>query len=275
MATRMQDLIFGALPQLRIHPVSKWIRASVADTPVVDTRGAYVVWEPRRVVPQYAVPVADMLGELVPAEEVEAEEQSVRMAGGPPVLDPRTPFAAHTCPGTPMTVRTTAGELAGAAFAPDDPDLAGLVVLDWHAFDQWYEEDEPVTGHPHDPFDRIDCLRSSRHVVVSLDGVTLADSSRPTVLFETPLPLRYYLPRDDVRMDLLERTDLTTVCAYKGEASYWSARIGESVVPNLAWSYEDPLHDAAPVRDLVCFFTEMVDLEVDGVAVERPVTPWS
>jgi uncharacterized protein (DUF427 family) len=174
-----------------------------------------------------------------------------------------------------LTLRTSAGDLPGAAFAPDDPDLAGHVVLDWDAFPQWYEEDEPVVAHPHDPFDRIDCLRSSRHVVVAAEGVVLAESRRATLLFETPLPTRFYLPREDVRLDLLEPSDRRTSCAYKGHASYWSARVGDRTVPDIAWTYDDPLHDALLVRGMVAFFTERLDLELDGAAVERPVTPWS
>lgn len=276
MALRLHDLLMGALPELRIHRITKHIRASVGETLVVDSRAAIVVWEPRRVVPFYAVPRADVRGELVPAPDAAADENPVRMSrGGPSVLDPTTPFRVHSCPGESLTIRNPDGDLVAAAFAPDDPDLEGHVILDWDSFTRWQEEDQDVLGHPHDPFDRIDCLRSSRHVVISLDGEALADSRRPTLLFETPLPTRYYLPREDVRMDLLDRTDHHTVCAYKGHASYWSARVGDRVVPNIAWTYEDPLHDAAPVRGLVSFFTERLDLELDGVALERPFTPWS
>jgi uncharacterized protein (DUF427 family) len=191
------------------------------------------------------------------------------------LLDPSTPFLAHSTPGRPLTVRLPEGELPGAAFAADDPDLAGYVVLDWSSFTEWREEEESVAGHPRDPFDRIDCLRSSRRVVISRDGVTLAESSRPTLLFETPLPTRYYLPREDVAMELLRPTEFRSVCAYKGRARYWSAEVGGRLVKNVAWSYEDPRHDALPVRDMVAFFTERLDLTLDGVALERPLTPWS
>jgi len=277
MAVGMRDLVFGALPELRIHPVEKWVRASVRDRVVVSSRSPVLVWEPRRVVASYAVPRADIAAELVSdVDPTVGQEHAVPLgSGGRRVLDPRTPFTAHSCPGTSLTVRTAEGDLPGAAFAPDDEDLAGYVVLDWSAFSQWWEEDEPVMGHPRDPFDRIDCLRSSRHVQLGADGVVLADSHRPTLLLETPLPVRYYVPRDDVRFEHLEPSELRTVCAYKGVARYWDARLEDRVVRGVAWSYEDPLHDAVPVRDLVAFFTERLDLVLDGVAVERPVTPWS
>ena len=276
MATRMRQVILRALPDLRVHPVGKWVRADALGSTVVDSRRVQLVWEPKRVVGSYAVPEEDVAGDFVPAEGDVAAEHPVPMGDdGPPVLDPHPPFGAHPAPGTPLTIRTDAGDLPGAAFRPDDPDLAGYVVLDWTAFTQWYEEDEPVLGHPRDPFDRIDCLRSSRHVVIASDGVTLADTTRATLLFETPLPTRYYVPREDVAMDLFDRTDSHTVCAYKGEASYWSARVGDTVLRDIAWSYEEPRHDAAPVAGLISFYTEKLDLTVDGELQRRPRTPWS
>ena len=95
------------------------------------------------------------------------------------------------------------------------------------------------------------------------------------MLFETYLPTRYYLPREDVRMELLEPTDTRTACAYKGFARYWSARVGDRVVRDIAWSYEEPHNFAEAVEGMICFFNERVDISIDGVAVERPRTPWS
>lgn len=267
----------GLLPQLRIHPVHKWVRASVDETVVIDTRRAIVVWQPRRVVASYAVPIEDIHGELVPFAGEAGVEHAVQLdRDGPPVLDPSTPFTVHSCPGRPQTIRTVNGiDLQGAAFVAEDPDLDGFALVDWDAFTHWHEEEQLVLGHPHDPFDRIDCLVSSRHVVISAQGQVVADSTEATFLFETPLPLRYYLPRSDVRMDLLQPTDHRSVCAYKGVASYWSAKIGSVTLANIAWTYEEPLADAVPVRGQVAFFTERLDLTVDGVDIARPVTPWS
>jgi uncharacterized protein (DUF427 family) len=159
---------------------------------------------------------------------------------------------------------------AAAAFRPDDPDLADFVILEFAAF-EWREEDEPVVSHPHDPFSRIDVLRSSRHVRVELDGALLAESTRPMLLFETLLPVRFYLPREDVAVRL-EHSDTATYCAYKGRASYYSVPDGPR---DVAWTYHEPLHDAEPVRDRICFFDERVDVIVDGTHRDRPVTPWS
>jgi uncharacterized protein (DUF427 family) len=129
-------------------------------------------------------------------------------------------------------------------------------------------------GHPRDPFHRIDVLASSRHLRLELDGHVLAESSRPMLLFETMLPVRYYLPRGDVRAKLV-RSDTHTYCAYKGKASYWSANVGGRLVPDLAWTYREPLTDASRVGGLIAFFNERVDVVLDGQRSERPVTPWS
>jgi uncharacterized protein (DUF427 family) len=193
--------------------------------------------------------------------------------GLPPALGPDD-FARHTCAGQPLDVHVDGTVLERAAFRPADPDLAGHVVLDFTPF-EWLEEDQAAVGHPHDPFKRIDTLRSSRHVVVSLDGRMLADSRAPVALLETHLPIRWYLPRSDVRTELLEPSEHRTTCAYKGHASYFSVVGAGAAGRDVAWIYEDPLHDALPVRDMVCFFSERTDLSLDGAAVERPVTPWS
>ena len=152
-----------------------------------------------------------------------------------------------------------------------DPDLAGHVMVDWDAPDRWLEEDEEVVGHPRDPFHRIDIRRSSRHVMVELDGRVHAESRRPTLLFETGLPVRAYLPREDVRMDLLEPSEKRTTCAYKGHASYFSV----AGHPDIAWTYEEPLPEAAQVTGLLAFFDERADVTVDGDRQERPRTQWS
>jgi uncharacterized protein (DUF427 family) len=190
------------------------------------------------------------------------------------VLDPRTPFTVHSTDGEAADLVAAGRELTGAAFRPADKDLAGMVILDFAAFDAWYEEDELNVAHPRDPFHRIDVLPSSRQVQLELDGEVLADSSRPALLFETMLPTRYYLPRADVTAELIP-SDTKTWCAYKGQASYFSVSVGGRVVRDIAWSYTDPRHDAVQVRDLIAFFDEKIDVILDGERRGRPVTPWS
>jgi uncharacterized protein (DUF427 family) len=274
MGVRMMDLLSGSLDTLRYEPTAKRIRVFLGGERVADTREARLVWEPRRVVPTYAVPLASLSGQLVPAgaESGADEDVGVRLPAlsSRPILDPTVPFDAHSCAGTAFDV--IAGEETGAAaaFRPDDPDLADYVILEFNAF-EWREEDEPIVSHPHDPFTRIDVLRSSRHIRVESDGRLLAESSRPMVLFETLLPVRFYLPREDVVVRL-ERSDTVTYCAYKGRASYYSVPDGPR---DVAWTYHEPLHDAEPVRDRICFFDERLDVIVDGERRDRPVTPWS
>ena len=154
---------------------------------------------------------------------------------------------------------------AGVMHRSAEPELRDAVRLDWDAMDAWFEEDEEVFTHPRDPYTRIDALASSRHVRIEVDGVTVAESSKPTLLFETGLPVRYYLPKTDVRMDLLEHTDKVSHCPYKGQAEYWSVRIGEQVHPDLAWSYQAPFEESRKVAGLIAFYDEKVDVYVDDV----------
>ena len=161
------------------------------------------------------------------------------------------------------------------------PELKDHLSFYWNRLDAWFEEDEEAFVHPRDPYHRVDVLRSSRHVVVSVGGQVLADSHRPSVLVETSLPRRFYLPRADVRLDLLEPSATTTRCPYKGVASYFSypGRGDEgaagSRVDDLAWTYPAPIPELPKVEALVCFFDERVDVTVDGVRQERPRTSWS
>lgn len=200
--------------QLRYAATAKRLRASREGALVCDTTEALVVWLPRHVVPQYAVPRSS-LGDELPQ--------------------------------------------GAAVFEGDGVD--GHVLLPFGEFD-WLEEDEPVIGHPHDPFSRIDVLHSTREVRVELDGVELARSRRPVALFETGLPTRWYLPTHDVRTELLAPSDTRTTCAYKGHASYLSAE-GENG-RDIAWCYRNPLREAEPVRDLLCFWAERTVTTVDG-----------
>jgi uncharacterized protein (DUF427 family) len=161
-------------------------------------------------------------------------------------------------------------------FGHPDRDAEGYVRVNWADADQWFEEDEEVFVHPRDLFHRIDVLPTTRLVRVRVDGVELASSARARALYETGLPVRYSLPRDDVRMDLLERSDTVTQCAYKGSATHWSGRVGDTIVPDVAWSYDDIVRrDGEQVIGMIAFYNERTDIEVDEIAQERPVTPWS
>ncbi|HET7743826.1 MAG TPA: DUF427 domain-containing protein [Gaiellaceae bacterium] len=197
-------------------------------------------------------------------------------ANGSLVVDSERSVLVHETSRLPRYAFPTQDVSITAGVEPE-PEVAGYVTVPWAAADRWLEEDEELVGHPHDPFHRIEVLRSSRPVCVRIGDEVVAESTRPRILFETALPARYYLPREDVRMDLLEPSPLRTVCAYKGQATYWNAAPATGRGPAAAWSYEEPLHEAEPVRDLLCFFQERheIAIEVDGIALETPETSWS
>jgi uncharacterized protein (DUF427 family) len=249
MATRVSQ----ALPRdLRYEQSPKRVRAVLAGETLADSTAALLVWEARRAVPAYAFPDADVRQALLgPSEN--------------PVPD------AHGGDATFLTARVGDAVAENAAWRYADPDLAGHVAFAWEAMDHWYEEDEEVFGHPRDPWHRVDARRSARHVRVAIDGDVVADSRRPTIVFETGLPTRYYLPRADVAMERLEPTDTRTICAYKGFASYWS--VGDH--RDIAWTYEEPFPDGPPIAGLVCFLNERADVTVDGAPLDRPATQWS
>ena len=156
------------------------------------------------------------------------------------------------------------------------PQLAGHVAFYWSKMDSWYEEDDEVYVHPRDPYHRVDVLNSSRHVRVVVLGEIVAESVRPRVLFETGLPTRYYLPVADVRPGVLVPSETTSQCPYKGVASYYSVRVGDTIAQDLAWFYRFPTPECLKIQDLLCFFTEQVDaIIVDGVEQPKPMTPWT
>jgi uncharacterized protein (DUF427 family) len=216
----------------------------------------------------------------VPREGVTYVEPSPRriraLLGRETVLDTRRARMVHEQGRLPRYVYprddVRLDLVPSAAVLPAGVD--GHIELDWHAMDAWFEEDDEIIGHAPDPYHRIDVRNTSRRVRVSLDGRPLADSGRARVLFETSLPPRWYLPVEDVVVDL-EPSDLRTICAYKGEARYWSVPSAGLLGENLSWSYAEPRPEAAAVVDMVCFFNEQVEIEVDGERQDRPGGPWA
>lgn len=144
------------------------------------------------------------------------------------------------------------------------PALRDYMAFEWDRMDAWYEEDDEVFVHPRDPYHRVDALRSSRHVRVRAGGEVIAETRRPVLLFETSLPIRCYVLREDVRMDRLEASPTRTRCPYKGRTSvYWNVRTGDTQVDDAGWSYDHPLPAAGPLAGRIAFYSEKVEIEVD------------
>lgn len=255
----MRDWMHELRFHLRHEPEDQRLRAELAGRTVVDTTRPLLVWEPRRVIPSYGVPVSDLRGDLSPSTAPGGD-----VAG---VLHPGIPFAVHSTPGQAFDLTVDGVTRPGAAFRPADPDLDGVVLLDFDAFDAWYAEDERLVAHVRDPFHRVEPRRSSRRVRIELDGAVLAESDRATLVHETQLPTRFYLPAEDVVGETVP-SGLRTACAFKGEATYLSFVVGGRVRKDLAWSYAEPLAGVEKIRGLVGFY----DVFVDGRRRERPRT---
>jgi uncharacterized protein (DUF427 family) len=159
---------------------------------------------------------------------------------------------------------------------PHAAEIANYFAFEWNAMDKWMEENEEIFVHARDPYKRVDALQSSRHVRVVIDGETVADSRKPRLLFETNHPVRYYLPQDDVRMDLLVPSVMRSRCPYKGLASYWSVKIGAQLHEDMVWGYMEPIPECPKIKGLLCFFHERgADICVDGDEIPRPQTKWA
>jgi uncharacterized protein (DUF427 family) len=241
-----------------VEPSPRWIRVRLGGELVADSRRALLHVQygpgelPRSFLPTYYLPRDDVRpGVLVDGVDGDPATWTVQ-AGGRRVTDG-------------AWMHRTAPERLAA--------LAGLVTFSWGEL-TWFEEDEELLAHARDPHKRVDVAPSSRRVRVEVDGVVLAESTRALLLFETALPVRFYLPPEDVRVELLPSAAAST-CPYKGVAAWWSARVGDQVLEDVAWSYPAPVPENPRIAGLVCFRNERVDLVVDGERLERPVTPWS
>jgi uncharacterized protein (DUF427 family) len=251
----VRDYPQALAPVGHVEPVPRRIRARLGGTTVLDTTAARYAWE-RAAYPQYYVPLADVAPGALVDEGVEEER-------------PLGPARRHA-------VRAGGRSRPAAAWVPTTGELRGAVRFRWGSLDAWFEEDEEVFVHPRSPYTRVDALRSGRSVRVELDGVLLAESSSPVLVFETGLPTRYYLPRTALDLGALEPSGTVTECPYKGRTSgYWSARTGGGLHRDVAWSYDFPTRQLLPIAGLIAFYNERVDHVVDGVRLERPVTHFS
>jgi len=249
---------------MRTETSDKWVRGFVGDTAVVESRAPMLFYEDAFPVPGYAFVDQDVRTDLLrPSDE-------------PP---PSKPF--FYLPKGPVRewydLEVNGRRIRHAAWRRDDSAIADRLVLSWQpgVLDRWMEEEEEVVEHPRDPHKRVEAIASSRHVQISLDGIELADTRHPVLLFETHLPTRYYVPRSDIRFDALEPSGNRSRCPYKGSAGeYWSVR-DRIEAEHVAWSYADPKPAVGKVAGMVAFYNEMVDITVDGVPQERPMTIFS
>jgi uncharacterized protein (DUF427 family) len=239
----------------QIEPAPRRVRGMLGGRTVFDTTAARYVWEWPNY-PQYYVPIEDF-----DAAALVDEGETHRTSRGPVEAFGLSAGGVER----PGCVRVHTAEA--------DAGLEGLARIDWDALDAWFEEDEEVFVHPRNPYVRVDALRSSRTMRVELEGILLAESSAPVMVFETGLPTRYYLDRTAVDFAHLVPSETQTPCPYKGRTNaYWSVRIGERIEPDLAWAYDFPTRQLAPIAGLVAFYNEKVDISIDGEPLPRPKT---
>lgn len=244
--------------RVKIEQGRKRVRAFLGGECVADSAHVTLVWE-KPYYPVYYFSQDDVRMELLTSSGEEKRSPSRGTA-------------------TYYNVKAGDKEASNAAYSYPEPkieELAGLMAFHWSAMDAWFEEDEEVFVHARDPFTRIDALPSSRHIEVKIDGVTVADSTKPTLLFETGLPARYYVPLIDVRMDLLRDSDTVTQCPYKGEANYYSVHVNGDVYEDIVWYYKYPVEESSRIAGMASFYNEKVDIYVDGELEERPKTHFS
>ena len=244
--------------RVRVEESPKRVRAYLEGVAIVDSTRARLVWEGPNY-PTYYFPLADVRPDVLVAT---GETRRSPSRGDAQLFDVRVggrvaPAAAYRHAESPLE------------------ELRELVAFTWSALDHWFEEDEEVRVHARNPYTRVDVLPSSRTVRVEIDGVVVAASDHPTLLFETGLPTRYYFPKPDVRLDLLVATDTQSSCPYKGTARYWSVVTDGNVHADFAWCYDYPLPESIRVAGLICFYNERVDTFVNGVAQARPKTAFS
>jgi uncharacterized protein (DUF427 family) len=233
---------------LWFHDVPKRVRATLGGETVFDTERARLLHE-TRLLPVYYVPRDDVRFDLL-----EPTEHSTHC-----------PFKGDA---RYWTMRVGDRVEENVVWGYDDPipgapDLSPYVAFYFGRLDHWYEEDDEIFAHPRDPFHRIDVRAAQRRVRVRVDGTLVAESTTPKLLFETGLPTRYYLPRDDWDESALIPSSHTTACAYKGTASYNGVRTAAGDVPDLVWRYDSPLSDGRDVEGLLCAPQEHERVEVD------------
>jgi uncharacterized protein (DUF427 family) len=245
---------------LYLEPTPKRLRVEVGGEVIADSRRAMMLQE-SGLQPIYYFPPEDVRSEFLEdsdrhthcPKKGDASYYTIRV--GDAVVDAGAWYYPEVLPGAPEA-------------------LTGMIAFYFHRMDRWLEEGEEIGVHPRDPYHRVDVLATDRHIRVSLDGERLAETDRALALFETGLPVRWYVPREDVAASL-EESDTVTRCPYKGAASYYSVAGAGEDGKDVVWYYDDPLPEVGRITGLLCFFNERVQIELDGELQDCPETAWS
>lgn len=237
--------------RVRVEPGHKRIRVIFGGETIADTTRPLLVWE-KPYYPVYYFPIGDTKADLL----VESGSS-------------RSPSRGTA---TRYTVQVGSTWAADAAYRHLDSPIEEIrdhVAFEWDAMGHWFEEDEEVYVHARNPYTRVDVLRSSRRVRIEIEGVVVAESAQPTLLFETGLSVRTYLPKTDVRLDLLRPSHTTTGCPYKGTASYFSVEVNGRVHEDIVWTYPFTTSESTGIAGLLAFYDERVDVFFDGARRAR------
>jgi uncharacterized protein (DUF427 family) len=229
---------------LYLEPLPQRIRAVVAGETILDTRRGRLLHE-TGLMPQVYVPFEDVQQDLLAASETSTH----------------CPFKGDASYWSLMVGERVETDIAWSYPhpLPAAPDLAGLVSFTTKRIDAWFEEDEQMVGHIKDPYHRCDVRRSSDHVVVRIRGQVVVDSKECFRLFETNTTPRYYFPRSAIDPALLGPSETTSMCPYKGIASYHSV----AGVADAAWYYPTPLPEVSPVADMLSFWGDDTEITVE------------
>jgi uncharacterized protein (DUF427 family) len=244
----------------KLESTARWIRAQFGGMTIADSKRARLMIESPHELTYY-FPEADVQMDLLTSSDY-SETSGYRGTAHYYSLHAGDKQAENAA----WTYRET---------LPHRPDLTGYIAFKWNVIDAWFEEAEQQFVHPRNPYHRVDSIPSTRHIRVEIDGVTVADTQRPVLLFETGLPTRYYIPQEDIHMSLLMPTSTHTRCPYKGEASYWNVDVNGKTHGDIVWGYLEPIPESPKIKGLLSFYNEKLDIYVDGVLEERPRTVWS
>jgi uncharacterized protein (DUF427 family) len=204
----------------------------------------------------------------IPAGVVYVEPHPRRVQAvrdGHVVIDTERALLVHRR-GRPLSYVFPLDEVGDLPTEPE-PEAPGFVHVPWDAVDTWLEEGRRLVHYPPNPYHRVDCRPTKRRLCVAVAGTTLVDTDDTVILFETALEPRLYVDPAHVRTDLLRPSETSSYCNYKGLAKYWSVVLGESVIDDVAWSYQDPPPESLPIKGFFSFDAARVD-----VTAELPLT---